>query len=216
MGGADSAVERLHKQFQLSQPYRFCHEHPEMSDIGKLENDKYVKDAQAPKRKFVNDKRLWISYSNQPSTQTAFIFNYAKAPWLTQYWSRMVVDSAYSALDPHYGYNGDEDQGLMGSLSVLMKIGLFQMNGGCEANPKYEIGSPLFNKITIQLQPAYFHAGKLEIIAANNSKTNLFIQSASINHKPINTFYFNQSDINNGMVLQLTMGSKPNKNWGVQ
>ena len=215
MGGTDSAVERLNKQFQLSQPYRFCHEHPEMDDAGKLENENYAKDAQAPKRKFVNDKRLWISYSNQPSTQTAFIFNYAKAPWLTQYWSRMVVDSAYSALDPHYGYNGDEDQGLMGTLSVLMKIGLFQMTGGCEANPKYEIGSPLFDKIIIQLQPKYFKANKLEIIAEGNSSKNIYIQSATINNKPLNKFYFNQSDINKGMILKLKMGDTPNKKWGI-
>ncbi len=117
MGGKSKAIEKLNEEFTLAKPYRFCNEHPEKTP------------------KFVNDKRTWINYSNQPNSQAAFIFNYAGAPWLTQYWSREVVNEAFSALTPEQGYNGDEDQGLMGSLSVLMKIGLFQMTGGVEEDP---------------------------------------------------------------------------------
>lgn len=63
-------------------------------------------------------RRVYINYGNQPSIQTAFLFNYSGAPWLTQYWSRQVVEKVYSGISPKYGYSGDEDQGLMGSLSV--------------------------------------------------------------------------------------------------
>ncbi|HEY4788816.1 MAG TPA: glycoside hydrolase family 92 protein, partial [Bacteroidales bacterium] len=210
MGGNDSAIFRLNRQFELTQAYRFCNEHPENLDKGVLEFPGQKNNA--PLRKFINDQRTWINYSNQPSTEMAFIFNYAGAPWLTQYWSRMVVDSAYSKLTPYYGYNGDEDQGLMGSLSVLMKIGLFQMTGGCEENPKYEIGSPLFDQVTISLQPKYYRAKTLVIKTKNNSPDSPYIQKILQNGKPLHQFYFNQSDINEGATLILEMGKEPVKN----
>lgn len=189
MGGKDSAVAKLNRGFVQSQPFRFSDEHPE--DTGR----------------FANNRRLLINYSNQPSIQTAFIFNYAGAPSLTQYWSRLVIDSAYSALSPNNGYNGDEDQGLMGSLCVLMKIGLFQMTGGCEADPRYDIGSPIFKKTTITLNPKYFKANRFVIEAMNYSNENKYIKSALLNGKKLDSFYIQQSDINKGSTLTLNMSS---------
>lgn len=197
MGGQDTAVARLNRQFELAQKYRFCDQHPEKEKL------------------FFNDSRMWINYSNQPNMQAAFIFNYAGAPWLTQYWSRMVVDSVYSDLSPYYGYSGDEDQGLMGALSVLMKIGLFQMTGGVEENPRYEIGSPIFDKVTITLDPKYFEAKQFNIVANNTSAENKYISSAAINGNILTKFYINQSDINQGSTLYLEMSDLPNKEWGL-
>jgi putative alpha-1,2-mannosidase len=61
--------------------------------------------------------------------ETPWLFNYAGAPWLTQKWTREVVEHSYSAQPA--GYTGDEDQGQMGSYFVLMAMGLFEMDGGC-------------------------------------------------------------------------------------
>ncbi len=190
MGGRDSAVAKLDKAFRAAQPYRFSDEHPELAD------------------RVVNKRRLPVNYSNQPSIQTAFIFNHAGAPWLTQYWSRTVIDSAYSALSPYYGYNGDEDQGLMGSLCVLMKIGLFQMTGGCEADPVFDIGSPLFSKVTIQLDPKYYKAKTFILEARNNSSANKYVKSVKLNDKPLPQFFLHQSDINRGSRIVMDMGSE--------
>ena len=212
MGGADSAVARLNKQFEVSEWHRFCNEHPEMAEPGVVEFGA-VK-APSAARKFINDQHTWVNYSNQPGTQMAFIFNYAGAPWLTQYWSRMVVDSAYGKVSPYYGYNGDEDQGMMGSLSVLMKLGLFQMTGGCEVDPKYELGSPLFSKVTIALNPNYYKAKQLVVETVHNNAQSPYIQSVLLNGKPLNKFYFRHSDIVNGAHLLIDMGAEPNKNWG--
>ena len=212
MGGNDSAVVRLNKQFELTQPYRFCNEHPEMPNPAVSE---FAGQKNSAQRKYVNNERTWTNYSNQPGIEMAYIFNYAGAPWLTQYWSRMVVDSAYSKVSPYYGYNGDEDQGLMGSLSVLMKLGLFQMTGGCDENPRYELGSPLFTKVTISLQPAYYKSKKFIVETKNNNASSPYIQSVTMNGNLLKTFYFNHSDINSGTHLVIEMGCEPNKNWGI-
>lgn len=191
MGGQDTAVARLNKQFEQAAAHRFCDEHPE-------EDPKYV-----------DNKRTWINYSNQPNSEAAFIFNHAGAPALTQYWSREVVNKAFSELSPYYGYNGDEDQGLMGSLSVLMKIGLFQMTGGCEENPYYELGSPLFDEVIIHLQQPYYPGKKFVIKTLHNSDANRYIQSATFHKKPLTGVRLRHNDLVAGGTLELMMGDQP-------
>ncbi len=197
MGGNDPAIKRLNQQFEWSAWHRFCNEHPE-------ENPK-----------FVDDRRTWLNYSNQPNMQAAYIFNFAGAPWLTQYWTREVTNQVFSGLSPYYGYNGEEDQGLIGALSTLMKIGIFQMTGGCEENPYYEIGSPLFDAVTISLNPAYYKGKTFRIETKNNSSANRYIQSAKLNGNEFTSFRVHHTDIVSGGKLVLQMSDAPNKQWGV-
>ena len=69
---------------------------------------------------------------------------------------RRVKDEAYGGTTPFSGYNGDEDQGQMGGLGVLMAMGLFDVTGGAGTEPRYEITSPLFDRVTVTLDPRYY------------------------------------------------------------
>ena len=199
MGGNELASQKLNRSFLIAEP------HGLVAQAYKI--DKVVHKER---------KRTYINYGNQPSMQTAFAFNYFGKPWLTQKWSRKVVDLVYSDNDPYHGYNGDEDQGLMGSLAVLMKIGLFQMRGGAATKPVYEIGSPIFDKVTIDLNKAYYPGGKFVIETSTNSATNTFIQSAKLNGATQNNSWFTHEDLIKGGTLSLKMGSRPNLGWGVK
>ena len=154
-------------------------------------------------------RRIPINYGNQPSMQTAFLFAAAGAPWKTEYWSREVVEQAFSDLSPERGYNGDEDQGLMGSLAVLMKIGLFQLTGGTETDPVYWIGSPIFDRIDIRLDGHYYGGGTFTIRTIDNSSDNRFVQSLQLNGKPLDRSYLRHSEIVAGGELVLEMGPEP-------
>jgi predicted alpha-1,2-mannosidase len=155
--------------------------------------------------------RIPINYGNEPSIQTAFVFSMLGRPDLSQHWSREVVNAAFSGLSPATGYNGDEDQGLMGTLAVLYKIGLFQMTGGTEANPQYQLGSPIFNTVTIQLNQKYYPGKLLTIKAINNSDANRCIGSADFNGKPVNASSLQHQDLVKGGVLTLNMGTLSGK-----
>jgi predicted alpha-1,2-mannosidase len=154
-----------------------------------------------------------VVQGNQQSMQFAFLFNYAGKPWLTQKWSRAI-------LDRYYGYGlsnawlGDEDQGQMSAWFIMAAIGLFQMDGGASVNPTYEIGSPLFDKIIIHLNSDYYLGKTFAIVAKNNSKKNIYIQSATLNGKSLDKPWIYHSQIVKGGKLVLKMGPKPNKNWG--
>lgn len=193
MGGKDKLIERLNLSFEKASLQGFT-----ASKSHDKETEKKL-------------SRIPINYGNQPSMQTAFIFNAVGAPWLTQKWSRAVVDSVYSGLNPYTGYNGDEDQGLMGSLAVLMKIGLFQLDGGTTKDPIYQIGSPIFDYIEIQLDADYYKGERFVIRCINNSKENVYIQSVKLNGVLLDRYYLLHSEIVNGGELELLMGPQAKK-----
>ena len=149
-----------------------------------------------------------VVQGNQQSMHFAFLFNWAGEPWQTQRWSRSIIDR-------YYGYGasdawlGDEDQGQMSAWFVLAALGLFQTDGGCSTEPVYELTTPLFEEIRIDLGNRYGR-GKEFIIKANNlSKKNIFIQSARLNNKVLNSFKFPAQELLKGGMLELEMGDKP-------
>ena len=157
----------------------------------------------------------YVSYANQPGLSNAHVFNYAGKPWLTQYWVRRVREQAYGGITPDLGYGGhDEDQGQMGALSALMSIGLFSLQGNAAATPVYDITSPVFDSVTIQLDPAYYKGKAFSIITHNNAKANIYIQKAQLNGKELNNFWFTHKDFAEGGRLEIWLGAQPNKSWG--
>ena len=137
-----------------------------------------------------------------------FIFNWLGKPFLTQKWSRSVVERYYGSGVAN-AYLGDEDQGQMSSWMVLAAMGLFQMDGGCAADPVYEIGSPLFEKTVIHLGGRYGRGEEFIIEAHGTSRKNVYIQRAELNGKELNDFRFPAKDLLQGGKLELWMGSTP-------
>ena len=157
-----------------------------------------------------------VSYANQPGCSNAHVFNYAGKPWLSQYWVRQVNEKAYGGVTPELGYGGhDEDQGQMGGVSVLMSIGLFSVKGTCSQDPVYEITSPVFDSVTIHLDQRYYTGKTFKITTIDNSRENMYIQSAKLNGKDHNKMWFYHRELAAGAHLEITLGPKPNTAWGV-
>ncbi len=154
-----------------------------------------------------------INHGNQPNMEAAYLFNYSGVPWLTQLWAREIM-ARYYGTGPIDGYPGDEDQGQMGAWYVMSAMGLFEMNGGAATKPVYEIGSPIFDRVTIQLDSGYYGGGTFVIEARNNSKDNMYIQSATLDGKPLTKPWFYHSQLVDGGKLVFQMGPEPNTNWG--
>jgi predicted alpha-1,2-mannosidase len=158
----------------------------------------------------------WVDYSNQPSLEMGHLFSHAGAPWLTQYWIRRVKEENFADITPDGGYNGDEDQGQMGGLGVLMAIGMFDIQGGAEVASRYELTAPLFDRVTIHLDHRYYPGDKVVIVARDNRPGNVYIQSAAWNGKPISDrFWITHQEFRSGGTLELRLGPQPNKNWGI-
>lgn len=196
MDGSENFTSKLNKAFERAQNHNFT--------SGSAHAQETLREL----------RRVYVNYGNQQTQQMAWLFNYSGSPWLTQKWAREVTNKVYRGLSPETGYNGDEDQGQMGALAVLFKTGLFSVNGGAASNPVYEIGSPIFDKITFHLHSDYYEGDTFVIEARNNSAQNRYIQSATIDGEPLSKPWFYHSELADGGILILEMGSEPNKEWG--
>ena len=156
----------------------------------------------------------WNPYENQanePSHLIPFLFNRAGAPWLTQKWVRRLCTEAYGACAN--GLSGDDDEGQVSAWFVLGASGLAQ---ACPGDPRYEIFTPLFDKVTLNLHPKYATGKAFVVTAKNNTPENVYIQSARLNGQSIDRCWLNYSEISAGGTLELVLGPQPNKNWGIR
>lgn len=149
------------------------------------------------------------NHGNQPSLHISWLFNFSGRPDLSQKWVRTICDEFYGVDGVHgYGYGQDEDQGQLGAWYVMSSIGLFDVKGLTSPNPEFQIGSPLFDKVTIKL-PQDIRKGEFVIEADKNSKTNIYVQDAVLDGKADPTLRLPFADIVKGGTLKLTMGAEP-------
>ena len=154
---------------------------------------------------------LYYNHANEPVHLVPFLFNHLQAPWLTQKWTRFICDKAYT--NSVEGLVGNEDVGQMSAWYVLAATGI---HPSCPGSTRYEITSPVFSKIEFALDPTYYKGGKFTIIAHDNSPENIYIQRAILNGKEYDRCYIDFTDITAGSILELYMGSEPNREWGIR
>lgn len=142
---------------------------------------------------------------NEPSHHIAYLYDYVGAPWKTQKLVRKILTTLYS--NEAGGICGNDDAGQMSAWYVFGAMGFYPVSPGL---PYYVIGSPVFDKVTINLE----NGKKFEICSENNGENNVYIQSANLNGKPYTKTYLNHEDIMRGGKIVFEMGSKPNKAWG--
>jgi predicted alpha-1,2-mannosidase len=159
------------------------------------------------------DSMLWndeYNHANEPVHHIPFLFNRLGAPWLTQEWTRQICSRAYH--NGVEGIVGNEDVGQMSAWYVLAASGLHPV---CPGDTRYELTSPVFSRVVIRPDSAHGSGKTFTISARDNSRENVYIQSATLNGAPYPYCHIDHAQIMAGGVLELTMGPRPNKNWGL-
>ena len=141
------------------------------------------------------------------SMHSPYLYNYAGVPWKTQRLIRDLVKNKFKATLG--GLPGNEDCGQLSAWYIFSAIGFYPV---CPGLPVYQIGSPSFDKVTIDLG----QGKKFEVIAENNSDENVYIQSATLNGNPYADSWLSHDDLMAGGTLKFVMGPEPNKSWGVE
>ena len=148
-----------------------------------------------------------FSMGNEPSFHIPYLFNYTSSPWKTQKKIRFLLDTWFK--DNEFGIPGDEDGGGMSAFVVFSSMGFYPVTPGI---PVYTIGSPVFEKVAINLP----NGKQFQMIANKCSVVNKYIQSAKLNGKVLDTPWFTHEQLVNGGKLELEMGPLPNKSWGLK
>lgn len=152
------------------------------------------------------------NHGNQPNLHISWLFNFSGKPYLSQKWVRAILDEFYGLEGIHgYGYGQDEDQGQLGAWYVISALGLFDVKGLTEINPKFQIGAPLFDKVTISLNREYYLGKEFVIEAKRHSVDDCYLQEISLNGKPQETVLLPFEEVVKGGKLTLKLDNLPNK-----
>lgn len=144
---------------------------------------------------------------NEPSHHIAYLYNFAGQPWKTQEIIHRICREHYS--NQTDGLCGNEDCGQMSAWYIFSTMGFYPVN---PADGTYQLGTPLFEKISLRLEN-----GKIFSVKAKNvSDKNIYVQSVKLDGKPYNKTFITHRDLMNGGSLEFTMGAEPNRSWGVE
>ncbi|MEH6678904.1 MAG: GH92 family glycosyl hydrolase [Sediminicola sp.] len=147
------------------------------------------------------------AHGNQPIQHMIYLYNYAGAPWKTQYWARETMDRMYKPTPD--GYCGDEDNGQTSAWYVFSAMGFYPV---CPATDQYVLGAPLFQKITLQLE----NGKEIIINAPENSGSNRYVRSLEVNGKDYDKNWLSHSELMKGAILDFKMDDSPNKTRGIE
>lgn len=142
------------------------------------------------------------AHGNEPSHHTAYLYNFAGAPWRTQEMVRRIMNELYSSAPD--GLSGNDDCGQMSAWYVMSALGFYPVTPG---DPIYVIGSPLFKSARINLEN-----GKSFTVKSGGD---IYIHSAKLNDKEYTKSWLSHKDIEKGGELVLSTAPTPSNTFGV-
>lgn len=146
------------------------------------------------------------AHGNEPSHHMAYLYNFVNKPHKTQEKVHQILTELYKN-DPD-GVSGNEDCGQMSAWYVLSSMGFYSVTPGSN---EYIIGTPLFDKATINLE----NGKRFNITAHNLSDTNIYIESVKLNGEYLDVTYLNHDNVVSGGNLEFFMTDSPT-NWGTK
>jgi len=180
MGGAEAMADRLDELMTMSPNFRtgsYGMEIHEMSEMAAIDFGQFA-------------------ISNQPSFHIPYLYTVIGKPSRTQYWVRKATSELFSSRTD--GLPGDEDNGSMSAWYLWSAIGLYPF---CPGVPEYVIGSPLFRKVTIQLE----NGRELIIRADNNDANQVYWDSLTLDGMQWNKLKVSHEQLAAGVELQFHM-----------
>jgi predicted alpha-1,2-mannosidase len=145
------------------------------------------------------------AHGNQPIQHMLYLYNYAGAPWKSQYWIRETMNRMYKPTPD--GYCGDEDNGQTSAWYVFSALGFYSVT---PAVNQYVVGAPLFQRATVHLE----NGKDLRINAPKNGADRRYIQSVRLNGRSWTRNWLSHEDLSKGATLDFDMTVVPNKQRG--
>ena len=161
------------------------------------ELDAFMADA-APTLGFIDPGAgYWIG--NQHDLHTAYLFNHAGRPDLTQKWVRWTLKNRFST-DPA-GLDGNDDGGTLSSWYVFSALGFYPIAG----TDRYWIGAPCVDSAALTLP----NGGTLRIEAVNQSEKNIYVSAVTLNGTALTEPFLTHAQLRAGGTLTFTMTDQP-------
>jgi predicted alpha-1,2-mannosidase len=146
------------------------------------------------------------AHGNQPIQHMLYLYNYAGAPWKSQYWIRETLNRMYKPTPD--GYCGDEDNGQTSAWYVFSALGFYPVT---PAVGQYVVGAPLFQHATVHLE----NGKQIRINAPANGADKRYIRSAKLNGRALQRNWLGHDEMLRGATLDVEMSAQPNQQRGI-
>lgn len=140
------------------------------------------------------------AHGNEPSHHMAYLYNFTGKPHKTMERVHQILTELYT--NSPDGISGNEDCGQMSAWYVFSSLGFYPVTPGTN---EYIIGTPLFDKATIQLE----NGNSFTIVAHERNEENLYIESATCNKSVLSGSFISHEQIMNGGLLEFFMNDSP-------
>jgi len=137
--------------------------------------------------------------ANEPDITYPFLFNYVEGEeWRTQHTVRELIRRYY--FDAPDGLPGNDDTGTLSAWLLYSMMGFYPDRPG---NTLYTLTSPVFDRVVIQLDPAYYPGKELIIETVNNKgDENIYIDRITWNGADLDGYFVEHGDLVKGGTLQ--------------
>lgn len=162
------------------------------------------------KKKFVEKLQMvfdkgYYDPTNEPDIAYPYLFSYFPGEeWRTQKEVSRLLGKYFT--DKPNGIPGNEDCGTMSSWVVFSMMGFYP---DCPGSPYYTLTTPAFDKVTLHLDKKHYKAGDIVIEANHAAGGGNYIQSISLDGKPLGKYRISHEELVNGHKLVFNLGSKP-------
>ncbi|WP_233621899.1 GH92 family glycosyl hydrolase [Flavobacterium agrisoli] len=135
--------------------------------------------------------------ANEPDIANPYLFNYVKGE---EYKAQEMVKKLvreYFKNEPK-GLPGNDDTGTMSAWLVYSMMGIYPVSPG---DPIYTITTPIFDRITIKLDPQYYKKESIVIEKEVNSDGK--IKAIQLDGITLNSYFISHEDLVNGKILKV-------------
>ena len=146
-------------------------------------------------------------HGNEPSHHLAYLYNYAGAPLRTQERLRQIVESQYRPSPD--GLVGNDDLGQMSAWLIFTSLGFYPVAPGSN---EYVIGRPFVDQATLHLP----NGKTFKIVAEHLSSSNAYIQSVTLNGRPLYRLFLRHEELIQGGELRFVMSPKAEATWSLR
>lgn len=144
------------------------------------------------KLQMVFDKGLYDP-SNEPDIAYPHLFSYFKGEeWRTQYQTQTLLNK-YFTTKPD-GIPGNDDTGTMSGWAIFNMMGLYP---DCPGLPEYTLTAPVFDRVTIELNPKWYKHKELVIESQREGEGIQYIRQIELDGKKYNSYRITHDELMN-------------------
>ena len=142
--------------------------------------------------------------ANEPDIAYAYLFSRFKGEeWRTSREVHRLIDRYYS--DRPDGIPGNDDCGTMSAWLIFSAIGLYP---DCPGDPSFTLTSPLFDKVTLHLDPRYYPHGDIVITAQRDHPGDIYIKDMTLGGKKLSRYRITQDELTRQRNLHMHLSSR--------